>query len=27
VLKEGRISGVLPRSEATQEAVMMAATG
>jgi ribose transport system ATP-binding protein len=26
VLKEGSISGVLPRSEATQEAVMMAAT-
>lgn len=27
VLKEGRISGVVPRSEATQETVMMAATG
>jgi ribose transport system ATP-binding protein len=27
VLKEGRISGILPRAEATQERVMLAATG
>ena len=27
VLKEGRITGVLPRAEATQERIMLAATG
>jgi ribose transport system ATP-binding protein len=27
VLKEGRISGILPRADATQERVMLAATG
>ena len=27
VLKEGRMTGVLPRTDATQERVMLAATG